>query len=460
MVNLATLADRKILDLYGPPGVVINDDLEVLHIRGRIGPYLEPPPGAPSFNLLRLARPEIHVELRRAIHEAQAKNTRVAVECTLNDAETTRRFKLEVVPIGHAETSGRLMLVLFHQPVTPKELPDAAQKAPGETASVDSQRLQVLERELMVTREYLQSTIEELETSSEELQSSNEELQSSNEELQSTNEELETSKEELQSSNEELTTVNDELQNRMSELQQANDDLHNMLSSIRNAAVIVGMDLRIRRYTQTAERLLNLVPGDIGRSVSLLNAFVLGLRVEEMAAKVIEDLAPIETEVLCTDQLWYKLHVLPYRTLDHSIKGAMIVLVDIDVRKRTIDLSRDVAEYASRFLSIIKQPLIIIDRGLHVLWRNDRFQAAFPSLSAAIDGSTERTLGTGQWDPALMSRIDDALTTGAPFRDVKTRFALSDTGEKTFKVSGSRFPSTRNEAAVMLSFEEDIAPGA
>ena len=113
----------------------------------------------------------------------------------------------------------------------------------------------------MVTKEYLQSTIEELESANEELKSSNEELQSSNEELQSTNEELETSKEELQSSNEELTTVNDELQNRMAELQQTNDDLHNVLGGIGEAIVIVGMDLRIRRYTHSAEKLLNLVPG-------------------------------------------------------------------------------------------------------------------------------------------------------------------------------------------------------
>ena len=151
--------------------------------------------------------------------------------------------------------------------------------------------------------------------------SSNEELQSSNEELQSTNEELETSKEELQSSNEELTTVNDELQNRMRELQLTNDDLHNVLAGIGEAIVIVGMDLRIRRFTHTAEKLLNLVPGDVGRSVSQLNAFIRKRRIEELAARVIERLSPIEERVLCADQRWYDLRVTPYRTLDHTIRG-------------------------------------------------------------------------------------------------------------------------------------------
>ena len=77
--NLASLADRKVLELYGPPGVVVNEDLDVVHIRGRTGAYLEPMPGAPSFNILRLARPDLHVELRRALHEAKTSGTRVTV---------------------------------------------------------------------------------------------------------------------------------------------------------------------------------------------------------------------------------------------------------------------------------------------------------------------------------------------------------------------------------------------
>src|SRR5262249_59793775 len=74
-VNIAVLAERKVLEMYGPPGVVITGDMEVVHIRCHTGPYLEPMPGTPSFNLLRLARPELHVDLRRTIHAAQTSNS-------------------------------------------------------------------------------------------------------------------------------------------------------------------------------------------------------------------------------------------------------------------------------------------------------------------------------------------------------------------------------------------------
>jgi two-component system CheB/CheR fusion protein len=225
------------------------------------------------------------------------------------------------------ESKTRCFLVLFREPDPARLLPPPPtdRGAPSEE-NVEDQRRQELERELLVTKEYLQSTIEELESANEELKSSNEELQSSNEELQSTNEELETSKEELQSSNEELTTVNDELQNRMGELQQTNDDLHNILGVIGEAVLIVGIDGRIRRFNSLAERLLNLVSGDLGRSVSMINTFINGERVDELAAQVIDRLAPIEVQVLAADRKFYVLRVTPYRTLDHSIKGAVIAL--------------------------------------------------------------------------------------------------------------------------------------
>ena len=129
-----------------------------------------------------------------------------------------------------------------------------------------------LQRELQTTKEYLQSIIEEQEATNEELKSANEEILSSNEELQSTNEELETAKEELQSTNEELVTVNEQLQNRNAELAQLNDDLANLLTSVNIPIVMLGSDRRIRRFTPLAEKLLNLLPGDVGRPIDDIRA--------------------------------------------------------------------------------------------------------------------------------------------------------------------------------------------
>ena len=135
---------------------------------------------------------------------------------------------------------------------------------------ITAERLRIaqLEKKLGAAREHLQSVINEREVADEELRSANEEIQSSNEELQSTNEELETAKEELQSTNEELTTLNEELRHTNLELSEVNNDLLNLLRSVNIPVVIVGRDLRIRRFTPPAHKTLKLIPSDVGRLIT------------------------------------------------------------------------------------------------------------------------------------------------------------------------------------------------
>jgi len=182
-----------------------------------------------------------------------------------------------------------------------------------------------LKQELRAKEEY-----EELETSNEELKSSNEEMQSVNEELQSTNEELETSKEELQSVNEELATVNSELQTKVADLSRANSDMNNLLAGTGIATVFVDHQLRILRFTHSATRIINLILSDVGRPVANIVSNLVGY--DSLVADtqaVLDTLAPKEVEVQTTDGKWYMLRILPYRTLNNVIEGAVITFVDI-----------------------------------------------------------------------------------------------------------------------------------
>src|SRR5439155_7502779 len=158
-------------------------------------------------------------------------------------------------------------------------------KKASDRRSPESVELARLNEELAATRESLQAIIEEQEATMEELRSANEEIMSSNEELQSTNEELETAKEELQSTNEELVTLNDELESRNSELEHVNNDLHNVLGSVNIPILILGSDLRIRRFTSVAEKVFNLIPGDIGRPITDIN---LSLEIDDLSKIVLE----------------------------------------------------------------------------------------------------------------------------------------------------------------------------
>ncbi|MDP1558035.1 MAG: CheR family methyltransferase [Nitrosomonas sp.] len=218
-IEVQQVAEKLILEKYGPPSVIIDQNMQILHFRGQTGPYIEPSAGSASLNLLKMARQELVVHLRAAVHHTIKEHCSVRKEgITLHHANSCRNINLQVIPLSSSqETIAPSYLVLFEPG---NELPVQKTSLRAETHSTGNrnQRIKELESELLAEREYMRSVIEEQEGTNEELQSANEEIQSANEELQSTNEELETAKEELQSTNEELTTIIEEQGNRNQEL--------------------------------------------------------------------------------------------------------------------------------------------------------------------------------------------------------------------------------------------------
>ena len=179
-------------------------------------------------------------------------------------------------------------------------------------------------------------------------------MQSLNEELQSINEELETSKEELQSINEELATVNAELQTKVTDLSRANNDLNNLLAGTGIGTVFVDYQMRILRFTPAVTNAINLIPGDVGRPVVHIASNLVGYtRIVADTREVLDTLIPKEVEVETAEGTWYAMRILPYRTLDNTIEGAVITFVDITEMKRAVRaLSK--AEAAQRLAVVVR----------------------------------------------------------------------------------------------------------
>jgi two-component system CheB/CheR fusion protein len=325
-------ADRVLLARYAPVGVVVDETMTVLQFRGRTAPYLEPAPGMATLDLFRMLREGLLAEVRAATNQAKAENAVVAREgIQLSEGNGTRAVRVEVVPFKVPPSGVRFFLVLFQDTGAPGRAPAAAPELPPAPSDVKAAQLQ---QEIGALREYLQSVIEEQESTNEELKSANEEILSANEELQSTNEELQTAKEEAQSANEELSTVNEELRHRNAELARVNDDLVNLLGGVGLPIVLVGRDLRIRRFTPLAEKAFNLISTDLGRPLGHIKP---NLRLDDISGlitRVIDTLTPYEAEVQDLAGRWYLLRIRPYVTLDSKIDGASIVLLDIDAIRR------------------------------------------------------------------------------------------------------------------------------
>lgn len=326
-------ADRIVLTSYSLVGVVINQNFEVLQFRGRTGTYLEHAHGEATLNLFKMAREGLMPELRIAVTKTIKQNVRVRQEgLRVRQNGHFIECNVEIIPFSVPPGRERFYLVLFE----PASASVEASKGRGKKfiqRHPENAEIAHLREELSATRESLQTIIEEQEATNEELRSANEEIMSSNEELQSTNEELETAKEELQSTNEELTTLNDELESRNTELEQVNNDLHNLLAGVNIPIVILGADLKIRRFTAMAEKLFKLIPGDIGRPITDIALPMQIPHLDKQVLDVFESLTPKDIEVQDKDGHWWSVRIRPYKTTDHKIDGAVIAMLDIDAIK-------------------------------------------------------------------------------------------------------------------------------
>ena len=366
-LSMRELTEQTLLHQVAPVAALVNGQGDILYLHGRTGMYLEPAPGDAGINnILKMAREGLKRELMTALHKAATLHERVRVAGLL--VKTNGHFtpvNLTVCPVAPDSESGPatspvppsmaplespLFIVMLEE--APATDPHPARLAvqggashPGTGPADTKAQITELTEELRAKEEHLHAANEELETSNEELKSSNEEMQSVNEELQSTNEELETSKEELQSINEELSTVNSELQMKVNDLSRANNDMNNLLAGTGIGTVFIDHGLRILRFTPSATLIINLILSDVGRPVShIVSNLVDYDSLVADAQAVLKTLQPKEATVQTQAGKFYTMRILPYRTLENVIEGAVITFVEISEMVRTRDALRKANE--------------------------------------------------------------------------------------------------------------------
>jgi two-component system CheB/CheR fusion protein len=456
-LNALREADRIMANRFAPPGVLIDADLRIVQSRGATGDYLGLTTGKASFDVLKMARGDLMLPLRAAINKArkQGKAARTERVSLSHDAEG-REVTLEVIPLRNS--TERYYLILFEEaPGGRSEERESVEREASKSPTrstlrrSDAPRLARLERELRETREYLQMVQEQHEAANEELQASNEEMTSANEELQSMNEELGTSKEELESSNEELTTVSDEMASRNRELSRLNSDLNNLQVSINTPILVLGRDLRIRRFTPPAEKVFSLLASDVGRPLSDIRHKLAFSGLEEFIAEAVSTISAREREVQDTEGNWFVLRVRPYLTVDNKVDGAVLLLVDVNVLKQTEQKIREARDFAQAVIESVP-PLVILEPDLRVRNANQAFYATFGVLPAQTEGRLIYELGNGQWNiPALRKLLEEILPQTKAFKQYEVTHDFRDIGRRTMLISGCQVESLR---AIVLSLED------
>jgi two-component system, chemotaxis family, CheB/CheR fusion protein len=339
--TLQSIVDDILRRKFAPAAVLATAGGEVVFVNGRTGKYLEPPVGKATLNLMSMARDSLKTSVAHVFRMAEQQRSVCAVQAVNADAKPPSLVEITAMPVTEPPAAASMILVVFND-LGPADLgtdlieADGAQPASTHPAGAQpaGDRAFALAAELTAAHAELRATREEMQTTKEELTSMNEELQSANEELQSANEELMTSKEEMQSMNEELHTINVELQARVEELMMQSDDMKNLLDSTNIATLFLDNGLCVRRFTPKVTAVFKLIPSDIGRAITDLSSRLSYPELAVDVATVLEALRPIEREVPADDDRWFSVRVMPYRTQDNRIDGAVLTFTDITAAKQ------------------------------------------------------------------------------------------------------------------------------
>jgi two-component system CheB/CheR fusion protein len=351
---------HRLVERYAPPSILVNGELDVIHISEHAGRFLEMAGGEPTRHVLRLIITPLRLDLRTAIYAARQSHGTELRRVSFAEGTKQRLIEMRVRSIDVPEMGPHAVLISLDELDTSEPQPATVVT----TETMIEPVVRELEDELHRTRDQLRTTIEQYETSLEELKASNEELQAINEELRSASEELETSKEELQSVNEELTTLNHELKLKVDEISHANSDLQNLMTSTDIGVLFLDRTLYIKRFTPRALDLFNIIPSDIGRPLAhVTHKLAEATDLSELAQTVLQNLRPIDREMTNREGRRYMMRMLPYRSLEDRIEGVVITFVDVtDLREAVAGRLRSEAALAES-----ESRLVLALRGAPVL---------------------------------------------------------------------------------------------
>jgi two-component system CheB/CheR fusion protein len=450
------LVEKKLLDNYTPAAALVDEHGEIAFLHGQTDPYLKPPQGESPFNILPMAREGLRQDLSLAMRKAARHKEPVVCEDLLVQKNGGQiRVRLTVEPVfeagsGSQSWTGWLLVVLESRPNPPVPLPKAA----GEdgAAPVPSP----LEQELEATRERLQTTIEELEASNEDVRSANEELQAANEELQSINEELETSQEELQSANEELVTINVEFQNQITELTQRNNDIHNLLTGTEIATIFLDLELKIKLYTNHINKIISLIPSDVGRPLADLDNKLQYDRLLQDIEQVLQSLQITEIEVQDKEDNWYNLRILPYRTTNNAIDGVVLTFININGQKEK-ERQEQRLRYMEQIVGTLPIPLLVLDHRLSVFVANQAFYEQFQLARDEVEDRLFYEVADGAWyNEKMRTLLEQIIPSNNRIEDFAVEAVFADGQQWSMTINARRLIHADEGVELILLFIENV----
>ncbi|HYX20808.1 MAG TPA: PAS domain S-box protein, partial [Thermoanaerobaculia bacterium] len=213
---------------------------------------------------------------------------------------------------------------------------------------------------------------------------------------------------------------------------------------------------RLRRFTAQAEKLLNLIPTDMGRRLRDIKPNLKGGDLDDLIHDVVENVQSREREVQDHDGNWYLMRARPYRTMDNRIEGAVVAFFDIDPLKRSLEQVNRARDYAESLVETVREALIVLDESLRVRTANQAFYRIFQTTALQTEGKPLLEIwGLGASAP-LVSMLERTARGKEPLQDFEFAFHTEALGWRTFLLNGRRVRLPGEPQPLTLLAVEDV----
>ncbi|HMA67282.1 MAG TPA: PAS domain-containing protein, partial [Desulfosalsimonadaceae bacterium] len=153
---------------------------------------------------------------------------------------------------------------------------------------------------------------------------------------------------------------------------------------------------------------------------------------------------------------WYLMRILPYRTLNNVIEGAVITFADINKAKQAQKALKEAHARATEdIVAILREPVLVLDADLQVVSANQAFLTAFQMASDNVPGQLVYDLDNRRWDiPGLRKLLEKVLPGNSVVENYVFSHEFESVGFRTLRLNARMVGEESEPTFILLAFED------
>jgi two-component system CheB/CheR fusion protein len=157
------------------------------------------------------------------------------------------------------------------------------------------------------------------------------------------------------------------------------------------------------------------------------------------------------------DGKWYLARIVPYKTYENIIAGAVLTFVDIDQQRKARILTQHALDYVEGILETVREPLLVLDDETRVISANKSFYDKFKVTEKDTRGKLLYTLGNNQWNiPELKELLEKVISKDQVFENSRVEHEFPRIGYKKMLLNARKIYQKGIEMEMTLLAIEDI----